>query len=171
MEYSFIGNNCEIVHLYRHYNKPYDTPFITSHIKSDHDFLKLCMHYKHYTSLEPVFLPDTEYPIMMLGDIVIDWYHYKTDKDVLDRYKRRLERQKNKTLVFLWGDMLLYDLHTSNDLSIIQKHFLTLDNSHYITHEQLLTERFEPEKVCGAETYDKYSGSHWKHFLRSIESR
>lgn len=169
MEYSFVGNNCEIVHLYRHYNKPYDTPFITSHIKNDSDFLKLCTNYDYYTSLEPSFLSDTQYPIMRLGDITIDWYHYKTEEEVLSKYKRRLARQKDKVKVFMWGDMLLYELHTMNDLSNIQREFLSIPNSVYINHTELPPETFTPEKEVGAATYDKYGGSHYKYFLQAIQ--
>lgn len=152
MDYSFVGNNCEILHIYSHYNIEYDMPFTACHISNDLQYLDLCLNYDMYMTIEPTFKQDSgcEYPVMVVGDIEIHCYHYKTESEVVEKYKRRRERQKSKKLVFLWGDMLLYDLHSKEEHAEIKAKFLTLPNSIYLEEGvHLPFKNFDPSVTNG----------------------
>jgi hypothetical protein len=113
MDYSFVGNNCEILHIYSHYNIEYDMPFTACHISNDLQYLDLCLNYDMYMTIEPTFKQD-------------------------------------KKLVFLWGDMLLYDLHSKEEHAEIKAKFLTLPNSIYLEEGvHLPFKNFDPSVTNG----------------------
>lgn len=133
-KYTFVGNQCQMEHLYKHYNRPYDFPLLAIHIYPDMDYLKFCKNYEYYTNLVPKFKKKTDknYPVMLLGDLTLNCYHYKTEEEILSKFERRKNRGKDNINIFIWGDNLLYDLHSKDEYEKIKTEFKNLPNSIYL---------------------------------------
>lgn len=142
--YSFITNNCLGSSIYQRLKREYDNPFMGSYFQDDDQYLKFCLNFEYYINLEPTFsspklpidtknseCPPDSFPVMFLEDIEIHWIH-ETDKDVcLDKYKRRIDRMKNKFPFFIWGDSLLHRPHTEKHRENLIIDFMKIKNSIY----------------------------------------
>lgn len=146
-KYTIISNNCQTIYLYKLVDREYDNPFIGSYFQSDRQFLKFCQNYSYYISLEPEFkepiLPfhsngpirPGSYPTMFIGDIEVSWIHETTKEECIEKYKRRLERGKDKIPFFILGDSLLHQYHEDQDRENIICEFSKIPNSLYIRKE------------------------------------
>lgn len=158
-KFTFVSNNCQGENIYKTLGKEYETPFIGSYFEDDEQFVKFCLNYEYYTDLERVTPKFIEYgenklpfdttnsgytknfPIMMLDDIEIHWIHETSDNGgreiLLEKYKRRLERSKNKIPFFIWGDFLIHRSHPDKvKFELIEK-FKTLPNSFFIWKDDI----------------------------------
>ncbi len=149
--FTFITNNClGGMIIYPRINREFDNPFMGSYIIDDDQYLKLCMNFDYYMSLEPVFsnnklpmditspIKPGTFPVMFLDDIEIHWIHETDEKVCLEKYKRRVERMRKKIPFFIWGDSLLHRPHTDEErLSIIRK-FNTLENRIYFNKDSII---------------------------------
>ncbi len=126
---SFFSNNCLAYYIYMRLNMKYTNPLIGSLFLDENHFVKLISNIDYYFGLEPVFgvpkLEDskyyllnesvyykykhpnytrTTYPIMILDDIHIHWIHEFDEKELIDKWKRRIERYystQNKSNIVL----------------------------------------------------------------------
>ena len=149
-KYSFISNNCLGSAIYQRLGREYDNPFMGSYFQDDDQFLKFCLNFNYYIDLQPEFLnpklpidtnnptvPPDSFPVMFLGDIEIHWIH-ETDRNIcLEKYKRRLDRIKDKIPFFIWGDSLLHRYHSEVKRDEIIKMFQTLKNSIYFNKDNI----------------------------------
>lgn len=157
------------MHLYQHYNKAYDTPFLAYHIEDDYQFLKLCMNYDYYMTIDPVVLDNTEQLSMRLGDIRLLCYHDKRDV-VLEKYLRRRERQIGKKRLCIWGDCNLYQTHTAEELNLIRTLFRTIPNSIYLEQGvELPNVGFDSAVTIGAKVDFIFVPNKTAKFLSEIE--
>lgn len=153
MVYCYISNTCEAMYLYRNLNRRYNQPFIGSLFVNDHQYIKFCRNIDYYCKQTPIIGEPTidslwakqnsgpwfkngikvPYVVMYLDDIEIHWIHENNDKELLEKYHRRLERMNGTTPVFTLScseQMNHYD--ESERLNLI-KDFLSLDNSVYLS--------------------------------------
>lgn len=93
-----VSDNCWGGSLYQWYKRPYNSPFIGLRIYGD-CYLKLLSNFDFYLKQNITFIkkskyPDREivYPLGLLGDIEIHFTHYKTEAEVLKKWRRRTDR-------------------------------------------------------------------------------
>jgi uncharacterized protein (DUF1919 family) len=141
--FSYITNTCQNLNIYTRLNIPYNTPFIGSYMQDDAQYVNFCINYDYYVAQEPVFKEPlqaqdsqspigVDYPVMFLGDFEIHWIHETSAADLLVKYKRRLERSRTTTPLFLWGDNLTLNDHSEGELNILKRQFTKKCLSIYI---------------------------------------
>jgi len=145
--FSYITNNCITVFVYKRLKKPYDNPFVGSLFQNDEQFLKFCRQYNYYIKQIPRFSKPLQatfkhhrirnYPVMFLDDIEIHWIHEKSPTKLIDKYKRRLIRNKGLLPFFFWSDSQLYQFHPPEERERIIASFLEIPHSVYFRMEEI----------------------------------
>lgn len=109
--FSIISNNCWGSFTYQKYGIEYKSPTVGLYILG-HDFVKLCADWKTYFKCELEFIPwekasyhyalinEEPYPVAKLDDIEIYFMHYKSEKEALDKWHRRVKRINPKHMIF-----------------------------------------------------------------------
>ena len=104
-QFTIISNNCWGGHVYRYFGLPYDSPTVGLYFYTD-EYIKFLAHLKEYLSMDLRFMPSSESTyyddlkiknqtnkiIGKLGDVEIVFLHYKTEAEVLEKWKRRCAR-------------------------------------------------------------------------------
>lgn len=104
-----ISNNCWGIDIYKTFEVSYNTPFVGV-LTFGPDFVRLLERFDHYMSQELIFIKESKkeggpfnYPIAMLDDIEIHFYHYENEEEAITKWTRRLARMreiKNKDNYF-----------------------------------------------------------------------
>lgn len=105
--FTIISDDCWGGEVYRELNLPYMTPFIGCFINPE-DYLHLLQNIEHHLCLPLRFidstkkLPNTEllFPVALLGDIEINFMHYKTPLEAKEKWERRLKRINLKNVFY-----------------------------------------------------------------------
>lgn len=109
--FSIISNNCWGSFTYQKYGIEYKSPTVGLYILG-HDFVKLCADWEMYFNCELQFIPwenasyhyalinEQPYPVARLNDIEIYFMHYKSEKEALDKWHRRVKRINPKHMIF-----------------------------------------------------------------------
>lgn len=97
--FTILSDDCWSGFIYKYLGIKYNCPFIWTSI-SNSDFIKLCNNLDYYLSCQLTF-PEVEYPNFhgMLGDIAINFSHYKTKENALEKWNRRLKRFNKDNLL------------------------------------------------------------------------
>jgi uncharacterized protein (DUF1919 family) len=93
-DFTLISDDCWGGYVYNRFGLQYNTPFIWL-IINPKDYLKLLKNIKYYLlDNELVFLRIEEFnfPIAVLGDILIYFKGYKTAEEADEKWRRRLQR-------------------------------------------------------------------------------
>jgi uncharacterized protein (DUF1919 family) len=116
--FSIIGNNCFTGGIYHKFGLPYTSPTIWTYIFPD-DYLRFLKNFDWYLKQPLNFLPSSQhamsrrfteithrkYPIGLLGDDVeIHFMHYKTKKEVLEKWNKRVKRINFSNLFVVFSD-------------------------------------------------------------------
>jgi uncharacterized protein (DUF1919 family) len=156
MIFSYISNNCLAQELYFAESREYDSPFIGSLFVNDMQFVKLCLNYDYYINIEPIFgLPKEDsiwavqnkgvwynhpeiippYPVMFIDDIEIHWIHEIDINILLDKYRRRINRYKEKKIIpfFILCVSDLCNDHNQIEYKNMLIEFTSIKNSIYLT--------------------------------------
>ena len=91
---TIISNNCIGGCLYSDFGLKFKSPFIYLFMESD-DFIKICNDLKYYLGLPLLFCPSAStfnYPIGQLGDVTVHFFHYKSEAEALNSWKKRVAR-------------------------------------------------------------------------------
>lgn len=104
-QFTIISNNCWGGHVYRYFGLPYDSPTVGLYFYTD-EYIKFLSHLEEYLKMELSFISTSESRyyndlikknqedkiIGKLGDVEIVFLHYKTEAEVLEKWKRRCAR-------------------------------------------------------------------------------
>ncbi|WP_273445282.1 DUF1919 domain-containing protein [Neolewinella agarilytica] len=101
-DFVLIANNCFGGEVYQRLGRPYNTPFIGLFVPGP-DFVRLLADLDNYLA-EPMTFPKgyvsrwrpstAIYPLGILKDVEIHFVHYGSEEEALEKWCRRLERQK-----------------------------------------------------------------------------
>lgn len=93
-DFSIFSMNCLGGLLYHDLELPFTSPFVNLYLDSE-DFIKFCEEPKKYLALEFEECndyPDKDYPVGRLGDIEVNFVHYKTLEEAVEKWKSRALR-------------------------------------------------------------------------------
>ena len=125
--FTIISNNCWGGFVYQSYGLEYNTPTIGLFFMAE-DYIKFAKNTKYYIECKLKFVDPKEskwaedlngthkfgeYPIGILDDIEIHFLHYKSEKEVLDNWKRRLGRINWNKVLYKFNDQ---NLCTNEDI-------------------------------------------------------
>ena len=109
--FTIISNNCWGEMVYQKYGLQYQTPTVGLFILG-HDFVKLCLDWEKYFSMELKFIPwdhssyyshlkgKEPYPIALLGDIEVYFMHYHSEIEAAQKWNRRIKRINPDKIIF-----------------------------------------------------------------------
>lgn len=93
-DFTIFSMNCLGGLLYHDLGLRFSSPFINLYLDSE-DFIKFCENPKKYLALDfaPCHNhPDRDYPVGTLGDIEVNFVHYKTLEEGVQKFKQRAQR-------------------------------------------------------------------------------
>ena len=104
-EFSIVCSNCAGV-LYHDLGMQFLSPTINMFM-SNLDFIKFACDLKYYCSLDLRFIEsDYDFPVVMLGDIQLNFNHHKTEEEATYDWNRRKEwiNYDNLYLIFYYRE-------------------------------------------------------------------
>ena len=118
--FTIISNNCWGGMTYESYNLPKQSPTIGMYFMAS-DYVKFISDLRGYLKKDLTFINPNEskwkeseqikndihfgeYPVGKLGDIELFFLHYKTEKEALDKWKRRVKRINWDKLLIKFND-------------------------------------------------------------------
>lgn len=118
-DFSIISNNCYAGIIYQYLGLEYNTPTVGTFIYAE-DYIKLLKNFDYYINKELKFINynESKYKdelqraniekaiIGILDDVEIVFLHYSTEKEALEKWKRRCQRL-SKNLIFKFNDQNL----------------------------------------------------------------
>lgn len=93
-DFTIFASNCIGGLLYHDLGLQFNSPLINLYLDSE-DFIKFCEDPKKYLAMDFVECndyPDRDYPIGRLGDIDVNFVHYKTLEEGVQKWKERAQR-------------------------------------------------------------------------------
>lgn len=144
-KFSIVSNNCWGGYVYQLYGLKYRTPFIGLYIFAP-DYIKMLDDLEGYLKKQIVFIEPSKsryidelikmdrvgkYPIGLLGDIELHFLHYKDQKEVLEKWNRRLKRFDYNNMLVKFSDSNLCNrelIIKFNNLSFKNKLCITANN-------------------------------------------
>ncbi len=120
--FCIISNDCWGGELYAYFDVQYNTPFIGLYLMAP-CYIKLLQNFEKYMQLDLNFIEKSKYeevnsykvnkhfPTAKLGDVEIQFLHYKSNEEAQDKWTRRKERMNLDRLFFKFdGQKDLADL-------------------------------------------------------------
>lgn len=97
VRFCLVSDDCWGSDVYRHLDRPYNTPFVGLFVKSEH-YLRLLGDLRSYLAeplhfrAEPGESRGVSYPVGVLEDVEIHFLHYQTRQEARGAWKRRVAR-------------------------------------------------------------------------------
>ena len=102
VDFSIISSNCNGAFMYKDLGLPYLSPTVNLSIEMN-DFVKMVKSLEYYMNIEVVELKgEAKYPVGLLGDIKINFLHYRSFEDAVEKWKER-KRRINWDNLFIVG--------------------------------------------------------------------
>ena len=131
-DFSIISNNCWGGFVYQSYGLEYNTPTVGLFFMAE-EYIKFLSDLKHYIyDYELTFIKPEEssyvsflskdsrfgsYPIGKLGDVEIEFLHYKSEAEAYDKWERRKKRINWDKLLVKFNDQNECNLKLFNKFS------------------------------------------------------
>lgn len=108
--FSLFSHNCLGGVMYHDLGVEFQSPVINMRF-TPHDFIRMITNLDRYMHETIVFIEaDKKYPVGVLGDIVIEFVHYKTQEEVIEKWENRKKRIHKDNMFFMCNDEgLTYD--------------------------------------------------------------
>ena len=104
-DFCIVANDCLGSRFYKILKKEYNTPFVGLFLQPE-CFVKLVADFEHYMSQEIQFVKESRYsrineirnnheggyPLGLLGDLEINFLHYGSEAEALEKWDRRKQR-------------------------------------------------------------------------------
>ncbi len=92
-EFTIFSNNCLGGVFYHDAGRRFTSPLINTAMDGE-DFLKFLSNPKHYLSCDMEFFtwPGRDFPIAKIDDIEVNFVHYKTQEECIEKWKKRAKR-------------------------------------------------------------------------------
>ena len=132
--FTILSQNCIGSIMYHDLGVKFFSPTINM-LFEPKDFLKFLSNVKYYIYKEIEFMEtDKKYPVGKIDDIKIDFVHYKSKEEVLEKWNKRRERINwNKLYVIACDDnMSEDDVKKFDHLSGFQKKILFTNNKKHL---------------------------------------
>ncbi|MBE6777093.1 MAG: DUF1919 domain-containing protein [Ruminococcaceae bacterium] len=99
--FTLISNNCNGGVLLHELGLRFNSPFVNLYVNTE-DYIKYLQNFDYYNTLEVEFLNDTDksYPVGRLGDLTVDFVHYKSNSEAKTKWNERTQRI-NKDNIFV----------------------------------------------------------------------
>lgn len=163
--FTILCPNCIGGTMYKKLGKKFLSPTINLWM-TQRDFIKFVVNLKRYIEKDLVF-SDTDkcYPVAMLGDIEINFNHYKTAQEAEEAWNRRKQRINYDNIYIL---MYYRDGYTIDEIREIEKapcknlvvltaEPLPLDYAQYIKPrlDRINGDSFLDDNIWGTRTFEK----------------
>lgn len=91
-DFTIISSDCIGGLIYHDLNMKFLSPTINMAIPAN-SFIKLCENIKYYMNIDPVEIKcDRSYPVMKIGDVVLECIHYNSFDEAKDKWNTRKQR-------------------------------------------------------------------------------
>lgn len=101
--FTLISNNCNGGVLIHDLGLRFNSPFVNLYINTP-DYIKYLENFNYYNNLEIIFSDNTDkdYPVGKLGDLTIDFVHYKSNDEAKAKWEERSSRiNQNNIFIML----------------------------------------------------------------------
>jgi uncharacterized protein (DUF1919 family) len=120
-DFTIISNNCWGGNVYQSLDMQYHSPTVGMYFYAD-EYIKFLKNFEYYMQQDLKFIPINEskycndiisvnnsnnYPIGILGDVEIVFFHYKNEQEALDKWNRRVKRINWNKILFKFNDQNL----------------------------------------------------------------
>ena len=138
--FTILANNCIAGMIYHDLKEKFKSPTINLWINCQ-DYVKFVKNISYYKELELVFLENKDYPKAILGDITVNFLHYKSETEARSKWKERIARINldNTFLIMVERDgcdvplMKEFDnLPYKNKVILTHKEYPDIKSSYYI---------------------------------------
>lgn len=117
-DFTIISNNCWGGTIYESYNLVKKTPTVGLFFMAD-DYIRFVKNFDEYIATELKFISANDskwkkelsenknfgvYPIGILNDIEIHFLHYHSEKEAMEKWKRRCQRINKEKILFKFND-------------------------------------------------------------------
>ena len=145
-EISLISQNCIGGIIYHDANQRFLSPTVNLYILPK-DFIKFVNNLDYYLSLTPNVEMGKAYPIGTLGDIKINFMHYSSPKEAVEKWEERKQRINfNKIFVIMVERDGFDDEDFKEFLKIKYPKILFTRNEEYISDNSVYLKKFKNEK-------------------------
>ena len=102
---TLIASNCNGCLLLHELNLRYNSPFVNLFIPAD-DYIRLLQRFPDYMAKELQFVDrgNLEYPLAMLGDVLIHCVHYKSEEEMVTKWNERKARMDMSNCFVMFTD-------------------------------------------------------------------
>ncbi|WP_300358132.1 DUF1919 domain-containing protein [Fusobacterium sp.] len=177
--FTIISNNCFGGKIYEYFDLPKKSPTVGAYFFAK-DYLKFLKNLEYYLSLEFRFISfkeskHIEYlseeskncPIGVLDDIEIIFLHYKTEKEVIEKWNRRIKRINWEKMIVKFNDQ-----NNATEEDIIEFDKLPFKNKICFIANPIKNKKLESVIIFKEYTGKKYvlnDVSRWKNYLNIIK--
>lgn len=145
-EISLISQNCIGGIIYHDANQRFLSPTVNLYILPK-DFIKFVNNLDYYLSLTPNVKMGKDYPIGTLGDIQINFMHYSSPEEAVEKWEERKRRINfNKIFVIMVERDGFDDEDFKEFLKINYPKILFTRNEKYISINSVYLKKFKNEK-------------------------
>jgi len=112
-DFTIISNNCVAGGIYHKFGLKYNSPTVGTFFFAD-DFIRFLENIEYYVKLPLKFTdvskhPENSkrlkwYPIGVLDDVEVHFFHYKTEREALEKWSRRVKRVNLNNLFVVFVD-------------------------------------------------------------------
>lgn len=145
-EISLISQNCIGGIIYHDANQRFLSPTVNLYILPK-DFIKFVNNLDYYLSLTPNVEMGKAYPIGTLGDIKINFMHYSSPQEAIEKWEERKQRINFNKIFVIMVERDGFDDEDFNDfLKIKYPKILFTRNEKYISDNSVYLKKFKNEK-------------------------
>lgn len=143
---TLLSQNCVGGVIYHDVNQRFLSPTVNLYILPK-DFIKFVNNLDYYLSLTPKVEMGKDYPIGTLGDIKINFMHYSSPQEALEKWEERKQRINfDKIFVIMVERDGFDDEDFNNFLKIKYPKILFTRNEKYISDNSVYLKKFKNEK-------------------------
>lgn len=145
-EISLISQNCVGGIIYHDVNQRFLSPTVNLYILPK-DFIKFVNNLDYYLSLTPKVYMGKDYPIGTLGDIKINFMHYSTPQEAVEKWEERKQRINFDKIFVIMVERDGFDDEDFKDfLKIKYPKILFTRKEKYISDNSVYFKKFRNEK-------------------------
>lgn len=143
---SLISQNCVGGVIYHDAKQKFLSPTVNLYILPK-DFIKFVNNLDYYLSLTPKVEMGKDYPIGTLGDIKINFMHYSSPQEALEKWEERKQRINFDKIFVLMVERDGFDDEDFNDfLKLKYPKILFTRNKKYICDDSLYFKEYKNQK-------------------------
>ena len=142
---SLISQNCVGGVIYHDVKQKFLSPTVNLYILPK-DFIKFVNNLDYYLSLTPKVEMGKDYPIGTLGDVKINFMHYSSPQEALEKWEERKQRINFDKIFVLMVERDGFDDEDFNDfLKLKYPKILFTRNKKYISDNSVYLKKFRNE--------------------------